>query len=75
VPPVVLTNSYDSAGRRTRLDNTMTGAAATGLPLAATAGFLTYASDDADRVSRIQDGFVESGSDVVTGRKRPPCGN
>jgi YD repeat-containing protein len=62
VPQVLLTYSYDAAGRRTRLDNT---SGVTGLPAAVTAGFVKYDYDNADRVTRIQDGIVSAGSDAV----------
>ncbi len=61
VPNVLLNYSHDAAGRRTRLTNTMPGAPA-GLPAAATAGFVTYAHDNANRPTRIQDGTISGGS-------------
>jgi RHS repeat-associated protein len=67
VPNVVLTSSYDVAGRRTRLANTMPGAPA-GTPVAATAGFLSYAYDAAGRMTRIQDGTFSGGVDLFKKR-------
>jgi len=58
VPRVQLTYSYDTAGRRTRVDNSMPGSAGAGLPAAATAGFISYTHDAADRLTRIEDGTL-----------------
>jgi YD repeat-containing protein len=67
VPNVVLTSSYDVAGRRTRLENRMPGAPAS-TPAAATAGFVSYAYDAAGRMTRIQDGTFVGGDDVLKKR-------
>jgi hypothetical protein len=67
VPNVVLTSSYDFAGRRTRLANTMPGAPAS-TPAAASAGFVSYAYDAAGRMTRIQDGTFVGGGDVLKKR-------